>query len=82
MLESHLNLVKIQLQTLNAARERLTAVFHERARVIDLLCYAAPCTGNHSTIVRQGVDISIIVCLFVCALVITELLSQLTVLFL
>jgi len=45
MLESHLNLVKIQLQTLNAARERLTAVFRERARVIDLLCYAMPCVG-------------------------------------
>ena len=46
MLESHLALVKIQLQTLFEARERLTAVFNERARVIDLLCYAVPCVGQ------------------------------------
>jgi len=54
MLESHLNLVKIQLQTLNAARERLAAVFRERARVIDLLCYAVPCIGIHSRLESMG----------------------------
>jgi hypothetical protein len=52
MLESHLRLVKIQLQTLNAARRRLTNVAQERSRVIDLLCYAVPCTGKQNTFVR------------------------------
>jgi len=49
MLESHLALVKIQLQTLYLARERLTAVFTERSRVIDLLCYAVPCIGQYTS---------------------------------
>lgn len=52
MLEAHLKLVLTQLQTLNAARTRLTNVHNERTRVIDLLCYAVPCTGQQKAFVR------------------------------
>jgi hypothetical protein len=53
MLEAHLCLVKIQLQTLNAARTRLSNVHQERSRVTDLLCYAVPCTGQQKAFVRN-----------------------------
>jgi len=52
MLEAHLCLVKEQLLTLRAARERLTNVHRERARVIDLICYAVPSTGQQKAFVR------------------------------
>ena len=49
MLESHLALVKEQLQTLYRAHERLTAVHKERECVIDLMCYAVSCVGEYSS---------------------------------
>ena len=52
MLESHLRLVLQQLQTLKSARTRLISVTNERSRVIDLLCYAVPSTGQQSAYVR------------------------------